>query len=349
MQNNERLFYVGSFAGKLYVVRLDAEDGALELASALDTQPNAGHMLLSQDKTRMFVGVENENGKGGVSMYDVSVPEKPVLVNFVPSDTQGPSHVGYFEQGFLVGAGYFDGRVQAWPVEADGKLGEVCDTVQHEGGGPVLGGFGSVQDHARAHCTQPIPGTDLFLCADLGTDEVYAYRLRDGKIHELGRRKMRPGSGPRHIEIHPCKTVFYLIDEIDSEISVMTIDHETGDMQVLQRISALPDSFTGTSWGSAVHLSPDGRHLYAGNRGFDSIAVLAVSDDGTHLERKSWCTQEIRNPRDFCIDQSGENLLVSNIAADEVTLYRINKEDGSLAYTAKLAGVQKPGCIVQIQ
>lgn len=343
---SKQLFYVSSFSKDFFVIELEAQSQTLTLVDTVASYPCPSFMEIAEKV--LYVGFENGKGTGGIGAYSIEDPCAPRLRSFSPSQTAGPAHIGYMAQkgnAYIISAGYFDGYVQAWPVDAQGQIGAPSCTIVHEGSGPFLSPLGSRQDRARAHCAQPVPGTDLFLCADLGTDTVHAYRLVDGHIEELNRRKMRHGSGPRHVCVHPNGKLFYLVDELDSAISVMTLDTATGEMDVLQRVSALPDFCTDVSWAAAIRLSPDGRFLYASNRGYDSIAVFRLCDAGKRLESVGWLTEGLSLPRDFCFDKTGDFLIATNMKTSTLTLCRVDRETGMPRYVSELGGITRAGCI----
>lgn len=347
---NKQIFYVGSFSKAFHVLGLDRSSGRLERIHSVEDEPCPAYLRLSESEDRLYIANEHHDDLGGVSVYDTRCPEAPGLLSFWRSDTVGPAHIALMKDGenaCLLGAGYFDGRVQAWPLDEDGGVRRLSCTVRHTGTGPFrYEHYISVQDRPRAHCAVPVPGTDLFLCADLGTDEVYVYRLRAGQIEPVSKRKMRLASGPRHIEVHGSGRIFYLISELDSTVSVLRVTPDNADIEVLQRISTLPDSFTGISWAAAVHLSPDGRFLYAANRGHESICIFRVSDDGCRLESAGWFAEEIRHCRDFCFDESGEFMLTCSLDANCVSLNRVDRGTGAISHLYDVPGLAQPSAII---
>ena len=46
----------------------------------------------------------------------------------------------------------------------------------------------------------------------------------------------------------------------------------------MQRISAIPADFKDNNQSSAIHCSPDGKFVYAANRGHNSIAIFKVDE-----------------------------------------------------------------------
>ena len=93
------------------------------------------------------------------------------------------------------------------------------------------------------------------------------------------------------------------------------------------------DAFNG---GAAIRISSDGRFLYASNRGHNSIAVYAVSENGEAIERIQLISTEGDIPRDFDLDPSEDFVVVANQDSDNLTLYRRNQETGLLEMIQKM-------------
>ena len=101
-----------------------------------------------------------------------------------------------------------------------------------------------------------------------------------------------------------------------------------GGLNPVQTLSALEEGqeAEGNS-GADIHLTPDGRFLYASVRGDDSIAGYTVEADGqlTWLGR----TDTETRPREFSVTADGRFLVVAGQVSGNVASYRIG-DDGSL-------------------
>ena len=107
--------------------------------------------------------------------------------------------------------------------------------------------------------------------------------------------------------------------------------------------SLLPKDFTGANGGAAVRISPDGRFIYASNRGHNSIVVFALSTDGLTIEKVQTISTEGDFPRDFALDPSGKYVVCANQNSDNLTLYTRNQTDGTLTTVQK--DVYAPECV----
>jgi 6-phosphogluconolactonase len=184
------------------------------------------------------------------------------------------------------------------------------------------------------------------LVADLGTDEVVAYTFEasSGAISAPQSFKMQPGAGPRHFVFHPSARYVYVINELDSTIATLTFDPVSGRLALLQVIPALPPGTAAESHGSGVQITPDGRHLYAANRGHDSLAMYAVDLSTGKLSLIGHQSVLGRTPRDFTIHPSGRLLVVANQDSDALTVFRIDQQTGKLTDTGQRGEIGTPMC-----
>ena len=343
----EELFYVGTFDTGFYLISLDGASAQVALQKKIESDACPAYMTTRRNV--LYIANENSAATGGISTYTIGIREEPKKICFFSSDTPGPAHIAVVRADdgiYVVGAGYFDGRVQIWKTNDIGTISGCLDTVQHEGTGPYHDGeWISEQNQARAHCILSLNDKGYFVCTDLGCDTLFVYRIDHGKLRAVKRTGMWPGSGPRHIIPSGCENAFYLINELDSTVDVLKMDNDYG-FDVQQRISTVPDSFRKASYASAIHMSNDGRWLYAANRGYDSIVRFRIHRETGKLDDPIWAAEGIETPRDFCFDQSGKYVITANLSTDSVALHRIDAADGSLHFQSRLEGIRKPACIL---
>lgn len=153
------------------------------------------------------------------------------------------------------------------------------------------------------------------------------------------------GSGPRHLDFHPNGKYVYLLNELSGSISVFK-DFGNADLQEIQSHSSLPVTYKGKAGSADIHISPDGRFLYASNRaGSNSIAIFSINDATGLITLVGHEYSSGETPRNFNFDPTGNFLLVANQNSDEIVVFSINKETGLLSDTKKRIKVGKPVCI----
>ena len=119
-------------------------------------------------------------------------------------------------------------------------------------------------------------------------------------------------------------------------------------MPIQQIISTLPeDTSVENNFPAEIFLHPNGRFLYASNRGDDSIAVFHFNKETFRLEFIE-TTPCGRHPRSFDISPDGKWLIVAAMQDDEVKTFRIDTDTGRLTPTGHSIAVKQPACVLPI-
>jgi 6-phosphogluconolactonase len=285
---------------------------------------------------------------GSVSAYEIDPGSGQLkLLNRVSSRGSGPCHVAVDKTGkWVFVANYNSGSVAAFPVHEDGSLGEASAFFQDSG----TGANPERQSGPHAHEVMLSPDNRFALVADLGLDEVFSYRLDSAKGGLTPNNppfvRLTPGSGPRHIAFRPDAKFVYSLNELRSTVTAFRYDASRSELKEIQAISTLPQSFAGTSTAAEIVVHPNGKFVYASNRGDDSIAIFRI-DSGrgtlTFVDRQS--TQG-RTPRNIAIDPSGSLLLAANQESGNIVIFGIDPQTGRLTPTGNALEVPFPVCII---
>jgi 6-phosphogluconolactonase len=114
----------------------------------------------------------------------------------------------------------------------------------------------------------------------------------------------------------------------------------------MDETSIVAKDFVGDIGSADIHISPDGKFLYATNRGSaNDISVFRILKNGKlkFLERTSTFGN---GPRNFSIDPSGNFLLAANQRSNEIIIFKRDKITGSLTDTRKKIELCSPVCLV---
>ena len=136
----------------------------------------------------------------------------------------------------------------------------------------------------HTHFAAFTPDEKFIAVVDLGIDQLLTYKLINDQLIKVSQLNLKPGSGPRHLVFHPNSQYAYLLTELSSEVIVVKYDEENGTFTQVQSISTIPTHFTDNNQCGAIHISFDGRFVYAGNRGHNSIAVFRVEQEAQHAD-----------------------------------------------------------------
>ena len=74
------------------------------------------------------------------------------------------------------------------------------------------------------------------------------------------------GAGPRHMVFHPNEQYAYCVNELNSSVDVWELKDPHGNIECVQTLDMMPENFSDTRWAADIHITPDGRHLYACDR-----------------------------------------------------------------------------------
>ena len=186
------------------------------------------------------------------------------------------------------------------------------------------------------------------LAIDLGVDSIYGYELdpETGGLEEVARTRLRPGFGPRHLAFHPDGRHVYVIGELGFTIAVCTYDARHAELTVLDEVPVLEQGVPGEDFPSAIRISPDGRFLYTGNRGRDTICVFSLATGPEKPELAATVPTGGSWPRDLALSPDGTLLLSANQKAGTVTVFRLDPETGIPEPTGAELAVPAPTCLV---
>lgn len=347
--------YVGSYteppigrAAGIRIFRFDPAGGSIDPVGTAGGVANPSFLALGPGRRHLYAASEVEEGAVVAFARDPASGGLAEL-NRQPSHGAGPCHLAPDPSGrFLLVANYGGGTVAALPLDPDGRLAPAASVVRHRGSGPIA----ARQEGPHPHMALPVrmPGGDAVLVADLGTDRVAIYRLGgDGKLMPNPDGPpfvaTEPAAGPRHLAVSPDGRTVYVANELASTLTSYAYDGERGDLRPRQTVSLLPPGFRGENSGAHVAVAPDGRFVYASNRGHDSIAVYAVAAAGD-LRLVGHEPTGGRCPRHFALDPSGTWLLAANQDGDTLTLFRRDPGSGTLAAAGEPIPTPAPVCIL---
>ena len=285
-------------------------------------------------------------GTGRLTTLGVN-PQDGRLTVLARRTTGAAAHVNVHPDGrYVFAALNRSQRVAAYPVEADGSVGEPSCVVQHTGRGPRPPN----QLQAFPHSTFVDRSARRLLCCDLGIDRVMVYDLDEasGQLRPspFPFAQVSSGAGPRHLAVHPNGRCVYVLNELDSTIAYFGYDQDTSVLTIQQTISALPESFAGQSAAAQILVHPSGRFVYASNRGHDSIAVFGVDADTGKLRLIAHEPSQGERPHNFTLDASGALMLVANQRSGSVVSLRVDAASGRLTPTGHAASLTTPVCVV---
>jgi 6-phosphogluconolactonase (cycloisomerase 2 family) len=331
-----------------------------------ETGTSPSCLAVNSQGTRLYSANETDraehNKEGTVSSFQVDQTDgKLTTLNTVGSGGAGPTYISIHPSGkFVLVANYFGGSVAVLPILADGRLGAATDVQRDIGelgakkaANAPPGSFAiSGHDRTHAHMIQSDPTGRFVLHTDLGLDRIFVWKFDDQKGSLTAAvphsTSLPPGDGPRHFAFHSNGRMLYCLQEEGSNIVLFDYNAATGGLRSRQTISTLPPGFAGSSFGSEILVSDDGRFVYAGNRLHDSIAIFEVGVEGSlKYLGEEWTRGDY--PRSFAFDPSGAFLFCCNQRGDNIAVFRVDRKTGGLEFNGRYVPVGNPSMIALIE
>ena len=338
--------YVGGYTREagdgLCALSFDPKTGTLSELRVAAPLKNPDWIERSPDGRTLYAAGTREAGNG-VTSFAIE-KDGALRETSRQSDPDRPVSLAVdATQKWLIGAYYGGSNWAIWPLNGDGTIGARKELVQHEGSGPNAGR----QEKPHPHQAVVAPDNRRIWIVDLGTDQamIYDFDAQTGAVKpsQPAYAAATPGSGPRHLAFGRKGQVVYVVNELSSTVTVF--QGGRGRPGAIQTLSTLPADYKGKSTGAEVVVSPDGRFVFASNRGYNSIARFAVARDGA-LQLLGW-TPVGKEPRHFTFDPSGKWVLVGNQIERSVSVYAYDKATGDLSFSSKFEGIKnQPTCLV---
>jgi 6-phosphogluconolactonase len=338
--------YVGAYtAGTskgIYAWSFDSKDGSLKPLGLMAETPQPAHLWIAPNGKTLYT--VNWEAAGGVSAFHIDGHTGALsFLNKTSSHGGDPNQVVVDPSGRVaVTVNYTTGTLAAYELEPDGKLGEAFYVDQHTGK-PLS----PKQPGPKQHGIQFSKDDKVMFITDLGLDRVYSYHF-DAAAPSITPCatpyvQTHAGAGPRRIQMSPDGKFLYVDHETDSQVSVFTIAGcALNEIQVIDTVPADAKAHNSTA---ELVVSPDGKFLYVGNRGNDSVSVFAIDRETGMLTLKENIPSGGRTPRNVRIDPTGNWFFAANENGGNVTEFRIDHASGHLTPSGVAASINTPGGI----
>ena len=313
-------------------------DGSLQPGQRFKAAKVVMPMTVSPDKRFLIAAVRSKPYQA----YTYGIDRNSGALNLVGTGPLAESfpYVALDRGGrFLLGASYGAHLVSVNPVGADGRVGEPLQVI------PTA---------RNAHAIRTDNTNRFVFVPHLGTDQVFQF-LFDEKSGRLTANtpplvQLKQGTGPRHLIVSGDNRFVYLLNELTATVTTLSLDANTGTLKELDSVSALPADtklVTGMPrgavgaagaaprntdndiWASDLHLTPNGRFLYAAERTSSTLGAFRVEAQSGKLTYLGSTPTE-KQPRGFSIDPTGRFVVLSGEKSDTISSYSIDAESGGL-------------------
>ena len=305
----------------ILVYEIDNATGTLTQLQTLELPGRGGPIALSPDNKAIYVALGNppqllpmtrDTSAGTLSMLKPT--PLPVQPTYLDIDATGR---------FAITAAYGAGQVNTFRINDDRTVLEA----------PVQ----TIKTAENAHACRIDPSNRFVYIPHTGPNAIYQFSFSSetGKVTPLQSLVVQGGGtpdnpqGPRHYTYHPRLGVVYVVNELDSSVSAYAWDQSTGELQRFQSLSTLPGLWDGRNTCADIHVTPNGRFLYASNRGHDSIAAYRLDEKGQMSLIDYYPTEAM--PREFAIDLNGRYLYAAGLRSNKLAAYAIDSATGELS------------------
>lgn len=338
---NETTLFVGTYTADssegIYTFRFNRDTGKLLNQKLVATMKNPSFLKLAPDKNTLYAVSEVDDYQGNNGSITSFRVKDTILEKLNTQSTFGanPCHIGVNSSAnYVTVANYTGGNLSIFKTESDGLLRPSPQVIDHK----VLDSTKT----SHAHMSSFLNGE--LLVADLGLDRVQKYTLDNGNYSpsEQPALILAEGAGPRHLTSSKDGNYLYVINELNS---TLTVFKKVGEKYVpFETHETVASDYKGESFCADIHLSPDGNYLYGSNRGENTIVIFEVDKTSGKLTLIGRESVKGDWPRNFAFDSSGGFLLVANQRSNNIVVFKRDIQNGTLSFTSEVE-LSSPVCL----
>jgi 6-phosphogluconolactonase len=333
----------------IHVYDFDKQTGSVRVIDSVQT-PNPSYLAVAPNQKFVYAVSETVRGNFSGKVRAFSFDQKTGSLDFINEQSSvgdNPCYIVVDKTGkWVVVGNYSSGTLAVLPIKNDGSLGEPVSSFRHWGKSVNA----QRQEAPHVHCTVLSPDNRYLFVEDLGIDKIMIYSFNDqtGSIRPKDSVKLKEGSGPRHFAFHPSGKWAYLVQELSGTVTAFS--YQRGKLKKTQTISTLPPNFNQFFTSADIHISNDGKFLYASTRdSANTLAIFKIDKVTGKLSPVGYQSTLGKTPRNFNFDPSGDYLLVANQNSDNVVVFKVNRQSGLLTDTGNRIDVGSPVCIKWIE
>lgn len=333
MASARTMIYIANAESReIYVLLLNEKDGSAKVVEKVAMTGSVMSLAISPDRKYLYASLRSE--PFSVSSFAIN-PEsgRLRLMQTVPL----PDNMAYLSTDrrgrYLFGASYWGHKISVNAISPTGEVNPkplaVLPTGQH------------------AHCILTDPSNRFLFVSNLGADAIQQYRFNQtsGGItpQQPAAVATKQGAGPRHLVFHPRRHFVFSTNELDATVNTYLLNG-SGTLKLLASTSMLPPAFQGKPWAADLHLTPDGRFLYASERTSSTIAAFRVNGRSGHLTLIGHYPTEAQ-PRGFNLDPQGQYLFAVGQQSHALSTYEIDQQTGALRHLSRMEVGRNPSWV----
>ncbi len=304
-------------SNEILLYHLNQSDGSLSAVKSFPAEGGPGALTLHPDGKHLYAALRSSKS---VATYELAPTTGELALKGITPVINNPVYLHIDRSGkFLLMASFNGNQAATYRLNADLTVTNAAATV--------------IATDKNPHSLLTDASDRFVYIPNMGGNVVqqYAFDKDTGALNPLRLPAITaaPGDGPRHLTFHPTKPWLFVVNETGSTVTGYRHDAAHGGITAIERYSTLPADFTGKNTCADIHVTPDGKFLYASNRGHDSIAAFAI-DQTTGKLKVLGQTPTEKTPRAFELDPTGNFLIAAGQSSHQLAVYRIDRKTGGL-------------------
>ncbi|ODN74348.1 hypothetical protein L202_06764 [Cryptococcus amylolentus CBS 6039] len=294
----------------------------------------------------------------------------------VPDYGVGAAHCAFFPDGKTAGvANYYGQSASTFSFDPqNGKFGSQTNKglLDFPGYTPVEGQIGvagndnTSQATSHPHMIAPHPFLPVFYLPDLGEDKIHVYKVgANNSLSNFTNYQQPYGSGPRHLALTSNGQYMYVLHELAVNVRPYKVDQGTGELSQIQDDQPIYPSnatFSTNISAAEIHVSNDGRFLYASNRNLtaaaliesgdpsDTLAVWSIGNNGAITQIQSAMAHGARQIRAMELSPAGmtataggqDYIVAGGLTTNNTFVFKRDRQIGTLELVAQVEGTYQP-------
>jgi 6-phosphogluconolactonase len=327
----------------IYRAKFDDATGAISELTLAAPYKNPGFLCKHPKKNLLYSVGNRPDDSGSLAVFSVAKDRSLRFLSDVVSGGQGPCHLAINEQATTIAvANYGSGNTTSFALAPKGDPSAVVSSLRVDGKSV----HPQRQDAAHAHGVYFADG--YCFVPDLGLDKILVMKVDAAtsamQLLDTHHVATAPGDGPRHLAFHPNQPWVYCVNELSN-----TVTQYVRNQQVLtpkKSLTTLPEGYKEVNTTAELEVHPNGRFLYASNRGHNSIASFVIDATTGELSATGQCVADVKIPRHFVIAPGGAYMIVAGQDSDNLHVLMIDPQTGKLTPTAHKLAVPAPTCLL---
>ena len=330
------VYVANADSGDIWVYHFDAERGELMPVQRMMIGGNVMPLALSPD--RLFLYAARRSDPLEVLSFGIDPAAGQLAALGEAPLPHSMANIATDRSGrWLFSASYGGDQIAVGAIGADGvalAAHQVITTAPH------------------AHAIHADPSNRFVFATSLGGGVVlqFCFDETTGQLTPNAPATLAPheGASARHFVFGRDARYVYLLNELDAKIDVLALDPAAGTLRTVQTLQSLPPGFVGEPWAADLHLTPDGRFLYASERRSNTLGAFRVDAVSGELALIGHTPTEAQ-PRGFAITPDGGFLIAAGQTSHRLSVYAIDALTGALDKRSECGAGQNPNWVEVVE